>query len=182
MKTYQIILSAGGQQEIAVNGDFVRIDSAAGNVQVENDNGDRLTMREGKSANLTTFKGLRLTDLAGSGQTVLAEIGFGKVQSGELSGAVEIDSPDTITDYVDESLIADTNTEVFSAATFARERIIKNDSASAASVRIGSTNISATRGILLEAGQSLVLTSAAQVFARAIGGTATLQLLETVGG
>ena len=126
------------------------------------------------------FRSLRVK--SATAQTVKLAITGGSFTVSRVAGSVSVLSPSSLVDAEDNALVADTNEQIFAATTTAAERLVKVAAASAASVRVGSTNISATRGILLEAGQTLVLTTAAAVFARSIGDAATVQLLETVGG
>ena len=187
METQTVVLAAGVWVTLPGHGDKVFILEANAPLDLEffGTDGDALGYANGIEVGDgggpgPLFRSLKVR--SASAQTVRLAVTGGAFTVSRVAGNVSILSPATLTDAVDNALVADTNTAVFAATTEARERIIKVASDSAASVRIGSTNISATRGILLEAGQTCVLNTAAAVYARSIGGTATLQLLETVGG
>lgn len=85
--------------------------------------------------------------------------------------------PGTITTAADQATATGSNTSIAAANSSRKQIIIQNVDATDA-VRVGDTNITATRGIRLAAGESVTLEVTAQIFARAEAGTPSVAVTQ----
>lgn len=104
LQTYKLSIPANSTINFPVTGNFIRVDSATGNLQIKTDSGDRVIVRVGKTLEISPFTMLRITDLSGVDQDIILEAGDGKVLSQELSGVVSIAGNVTL-DHVNSGVV-----------------------------------------------------------------------------
>lgn len=178
LKTYNVKIPANGHVRMGIQGNFVSVTSASSTFRLETLNGDRVVMREGKNVELTGFKELLLYDESGTENSLVIEAGIGKISDNEMSGSVGVSSPSTLSTAADKTLTADTASVISAADTSRREIMIRAPKTNTVNIRIGDSDVGAARGIELEPGQTITLTTAAAVYGYPDGGDADVQVLE----
>lgn len=178
LKTYNVKIPANGHVRMGVQGNFVSVTSATADFRLETLKGDRVVLREGKNVELTEFKEFTLYDESGVDNILVIDAGIGKISDNEMSGSVGLASPSTLSTTADQTLTADTATVISAADTTRREIMIRAPKTNTVNIRIGDSDVGAARGIELEPGQTITLTTAAAVYGYPDGGAAVVQVLE----
>lgn len=167
MREYRVKVPANGGREIDTTGDVVFVVESTQPVKIravgESDIYLDATMRTGQKARLRgEFKQLQLTNQGGAEITVTLISGLGDFDGNVAEGiTVSQLSGSVLVDHEDETINAGATEQVVPANTSRKEVIMKNDDLES-SLRIG-RNPSATRGITLEAGMTLILNTSDEV-------------------
>lgn len=152
LKTITIDIQANEVQTVFVNGSFIRFETLSGNVVVSTDNGDRIVMSQGKAVNIEPFTWVQIESTIS--QSVTIEIGFGSVQSNELSGNVSVKSGASFTGLNPKTFNGVDSQSVAADAT-RKEIHFMADPNNAGQIFIGAT--SASKGIPLQPGQTYII-------------------------
>lgn len=178
---YDVTIAAGGQEVIYEAHDYFRVLSLSSNT---------LGVKFGQNARVSPWTGsglgkkhhrvldrVTLVNTGVASITVRVALALGQVSDDRLnvSGTIttQQNSPGTLTTIADVALNNASATLILAAASTTREVIISNPLANAVDLRVGDSAITATRGAILAAGQTMALTTAAAVyvFANAAGKT-----------
>ena len=168
---YSITLANGAEQKIYGKGDRIVCPAATANFQIAVDDGGFGTMREGMRIKMPE-NFTELTVKNNSGASYAIEI--------YISGEIEVDtvlpaqetSPPVLNSVDDVSLANAAKTSIIDLPADCKEVFIKNLDGSA-SVRVGDTNITASRGHELGPGDTIIMTlKDAEVFGRNDSGAA----------
>lgn len=92
MKTKTLIIPAGGQEDFAIVGDYVRIKSASVPVRIQANNGQTdATIEQGDALNLKPFERLTLSHAGAAEQTIVLLVGDGtSTDSAKVGGSVAV--------------------------------------------------------------------------------------------
>jgi hypothetical protein len=166
-------------------------DSAELEVKFNSPTSSGITFKKGMMIRTSGFKNLYITNSAQAGVTLTFHYGLeGKdfeiinpassASSTTISGTVTVDKVDAtgLVSTADNTLADATKTSVLALNANRKEAIITNIHVTS-SIRVGDTDITATRGALLQAGQTIILATTAEIFCRNdSGGTVDVTLLE----
>lgn len=179
MKTHKLTISAGGFVEINQPGDFFRILESAAALIVETDGGIYAEMSKGQGMNLDSpFESVRITNPSAGVLSVLVAIGTGEFIDDRQVGSVvsEPKASAALTSFPD---VAVTVAAIVAAANAGRRAVLLAAApGNTADVKIGDAAVAVARGITLQPGQSMILDTSAAVWAVAVSGTQTLEILE----
>lgn len=164
LKTYPVSLGANGYQELMINGDFLRVDSANGNIKVETDSGDSIILREGKAVELSGYTTLRFIDQSGTAQTIIIEAGYGKALSSEMSGTLKLDTNESFSGGVLD--IAAESVGVIPAKAGRKQLLIQGHEAMTGQVIISDESVysASAAGLLLAAREEQTINVSCPVY------------------
>lgn len=182
MKNPEYNLAIGQEVEINGTGDAVALQSADGDIEVIIPGQGSVRLSPGESHKITRgqFKTVSIKNLHGSANSVRVLVGYIQWVSAKLTGAVNA-QPVTSGELVSlaDAVVTNATKLVIANANADRRELHIHNPAGGGSLRIGDTNITASRGIELLAGQTLILATGAQVSARNDSGASiTISLLE----
>lgn len=164
-----LTIADGQIYEIRRGGDFVRIKTASADIKLRIDNDQELTLSQNDVLRFQNapFKGLEVINNSGGNLSFQIEVGEGGVETNNvsISGALDVSKSATLDTAADQSISSGGSPTSIAAANTARRELIVQNLDPANAVRIGDTNITATRGIKLDAGATFVLSTTAQVYA-----------------
>ncbi len=173
-KTY--IVPAGGSYTVAAVGNFITnltATTVAGSLTLVI-GGGRETRFDGSDTYLLengeTFTEITLKNTTGGAVTVTVGIGQGEIRVANavtVSGTVATleAKAATLATVADVALTNGAATLLSASSSTRREVLISNPAANAVTIRIGDANVTATRGIELGVGGTIVLTTSAGVYA-----------------
>lgn len=202
------LLQPGESADYNAGGTWVRIDQGS-KVSVITDNGHKAPLNTGDSAQFALFRTITVTNKSSVAETIVFRVSTGRIVASDdggtviVSNAVDIDDTDpiqvevtaqpainvtasvatanTIQSPLDVPLTAATATVISAANAARKELMIKNASSNATSVRIGSATVDVNKGLELEPGESIVLTTTAAVWGYSVPGqSVSLTELEVV--
>ncbi|MGF1609738.1 MAG: hypothetical protein ACFCUQ_10105 [Kiloniellales bacterium] len=96
-----------------------------------------------------------------------------------LSGSVNVATAANLADVADVALAAGVATQIAAANAVRKELVVSNLAGNAGVMRIGTSNVGAARGIELSPGQSVVLSTSAEVYGYSVPGE-SVGVLEVV--
>lgn len=165
MQSVNRLLAADSGNNVAVRGDYVWLKSATGSVQIKTNKGDVLVLGSGEYARVDKkFTGFFVLDLSGAQNDITMIVAEGG-DAGKYGGSVTISNPSKMLDLDDVTLTAGAATNIMAANSSRYEAIITSLSTNANTTRIGSSSVSATRGIPLAVGGSVVLQTTGVIYA-----------------
>lgn len=173
-ETFQILtdvtIPAGSEIPFNFTGDFVALIAQTGSSDIKLGIGDNppQDFEKGLSYKMpagTFYDLFRIKNTGGSDATITIAYGFGEFSDGRLvvTGGVAISSPTVFTTAADQSITTATATQVIAANAARRQAIVQNLDTSV-SIRVGDSNVGATRGTVLGAGGTLILDTTAAVW------------------
>jgi hypothetical protein len=135
-----------------------------------------ITVKEGMMLKVGNFKKIYITNSAQSGKNITLHYGlmskdFNILNAASSTQEVNVAANTGLSTTADGSALATATTSILAANTNRKEAIIKNLDAST-SLRIGDSNAGASRGHELKAGESIILSTTAQIYAYNASGTA----------
>jgi hypothetical protein len=184
---YDLTIAAGGQETIFEAHDYFRVLSLSAAT---------LSVRFGQNARVSPWLGsglgkkhhrildrVTLINTGGAAITVRVALALGQVSDDRLnvSGTITTitNSPATLTTLADVALNNASATLILAASSTTREVIISNPIANGVDLRVGDSAVTATRGAILAAGQTIALTTAAAVYVFANAASKTLAVTYT---
>lgn len=171
---YSLTFSGAGERELQVNGRYLYINDATGDVFVSLDNGSEL--QRGKKSNVANGEPFtRLRVRSAIAQTVRLTVSEERQDEGRDDVAVtttaSITPGNTFQGSADVALVAVTATEIIAADATRLGVLIKNPSSNTASVRIGgAASVGAAQGIELEPGESIPIATTDAVYGYSVPG------------
>ena len=177
MKDFELNLPAGDDMALGVSGSFVRLKASTGAL-VFKAPGSHVSLAAGDYVRMAPFRAgqLRVQNLSGSAVDCTVTIGDGDAGS---TRDISLSVASTMTDAADVSIGAASTDLVLAANANRREAMISNLATNTQTMRIGTTNAGAARGVEIEPGQTIVLSTSAAIYAFNPGGGAeTLGVLE----
>jgi hypothetical protein len=164
MQSVNRLLAANSGNNVAVRGDYVWLKSATGNVQIKTDRGDVLVLNDGEYARVDKkFTEFFVLDLSGAQNDITMIVAEGG-DAGRYGGSVTISNPSTIGDVVDVPVTAGVATLLLAANSLRSEAIITSLDTNTNTTRIGSSSVTAARGIPLPVGGSLTLATTGAIY------------------
>jgi len=171
-------LSANEGESVAAAGTVIHCRNASnpfhiqiGEHQFEMDVGDQIGMPEG-------FDGFRIEETQGAVNTIELVVLKGKYVQGKLVGTVSLDKLNAITTSADVALNNGAITTVKAANTNRREIMVTALAGNASNIRVGDASTGAARGLELQPGQTVTLTTTDAVYAYSPTGTESVSVLE----
>lgn len=173
-ETFQILtdvnIPAGAEIPFNFTGDFVALIAQSGSTDIKLGIGDNppQDFEKGLSYKMppgTFYDLFRIKNGGASAATITIAYGFGEFSDGRLvvTGGVAISSPSVFTTAADQSITTATATEIIAANPDRKQAVVQNLDAGTA-IRVGDSNVGATRGILVDPGGTLVLDLTAAVW------------------
>lgn len=165
--------------------------SAAVNVRFQDQNGEAIVFQRGMMLKGLRFDQIFVSFAAQPGETIT--FFYGKEEFGnlsvenplialqEISGEVTILGGATLTTTADDSIAATATEQVLAANASRRSVVLSNPSTNTREFRYGDSNTGASRGAILEPGESATIETTAAVYVYNPNGVAqSLGLLEVV--
>ena len=189
MKTTQHIVKAGGALTVAAGGPFIlNVSSTAGDgeLTVRLGDGDKLFFDAGANYEFTdaeAFDSITLVNSGASDATVMVAVGRGKVgvsSQAQITNTVAVAQTKSakLNDAADVNAPNGSAGTLLAANTARRKVILVSDPANTANARIGAAP-TATRGALLQPGQSIELETTAAIKGWGIGATVSISMTWT---
>lgn len=165
-----ITIPAGEEHKINRGGDFIRVKQADQSFTIRYDDGVEIKGEQNDVFRYpdNAFKNLTIVNDSGSALTFQLEVGFGLVETNNVSISGTIATEEvkagTISTPAHESVAAQTTESILAANTDRTEVIIRNPPSNTHDIVIGDSNAGAARGITLAAGEAITLTTTAQIY------------------
>lgn len=181
MKDFSIYLEAGASHDLTYTGRAYHIQEASAPVRLSFDSGDSVTREKTQGGLTRPFTRVRLESSVA--QRVTVSLGETPVADGrlELSGQtidVETKVPAVLRSPLDVE-IPDLGAVLLAAGNLNRKSVlIAVPSLSDYAIRVGGSDVDASRGLIVEAGATIELNTTAAVYGVAIGGNVSVSVLE----
>lgn len=173
-----VVIPASGEVSVGITGQFLApVSATSSNFQMQiGDDGTWVDFDAGVQYQLPEnrqFPTVRFRDRSGSANTVGLYYGRGDFRDNRVSinGSVTTTLADAITTQADDSINSATATLLLAPNAGRRDAIIQNLDG-AAELRVGDSNVSATRGVKVSPGGTLILSTRAAIYAYQNSGAA----------
>lgn len=171
-RVHSVALAAGATEVINATGNYIAALTATGAFSIGLDDNGLTPWEAGLSANLEpgeTYSKVRITDLSGAPNTVEMCLGYGQFKDARftLLGSITT-SPTKATAFAsvpDVVCGAAGQTILAVALATRRQLIVSNLAANASTIRVGDVGAAAGEGVELAPGQTLIVDTAAAVYA-----------------
>lgn len=172
MRTFTYTIAAGEGVSINASGSTIAVQAATAGFDIEIDDENRFEAFEAFKLNSRVlFEKVRLINTSGASNTIKVWIGEGDVHDGRFSFAESItnreEGPDLYQSGPNYSVSTTAGTLISGSDVLRKEIILRNTGAS--QIWVHNYSSYQTRGILLEAGDSVVLETTAAIYASAVG-------------
>lgn len=173
MKRYPFKVPPGENLQVQVVGDYVRVESAAVAVIIEDPDGSQLVhLEEGDDARLQPFKHLYLRHDDAATQAVVIAVGQGTQKSSSriggsivLGAEIDVSKASSFETIVDVGVPSALLTLAFPADITRRSIMITALDTNTETVRIGDFSTGATRGTPLRPGETITLETTDNIYA-----------------
>jgi len=164
MQEVHRLLSANGGQNVAVRGTYIWLKSATGDVHIKTSEGETAVLGSGEYARFSkTFREFYILDRSGAQNDLTMNVSEGG-DAGKYGGSVTISNPSKLLDLTDVTVTAATATLIMAANSSRFEAIITSLTSNSNTTRIGSSSVSATRGMPLAVGGTLTLQTTGAIY------------------
>ena len=165
MQEVHRLLSANSGQNVNVRGDYIWLKSATGDVHIKTNQGETAVLGAGEYARFSkSFTEFYILDQSGSQNDLTMNISDGG-DAGKYGGSVTISNPSKLLDVTDVTVTAATATLILAANSNRHEAIITSLDTNTNTSRIGSSSITATRGMPLAVGGTLTVQTTGAIYA-----------------
>jgi hypothetical protein len=154
---------ANGSQNIAILANYMWLKSATGEVFIETSEGETASLKSGDFIRFSkTFKNFTCTDLSGSEN----DLTFNLSVNGDAGsfGVVQLAKANKFLDVADVQSVSNTATLLLAANSERKEIFITSLGSNSNESRIGSADISATRGTPLAVGGTAIIETGAAIY------------------
>jgi len=163
MQALNRLILANSTQNIAVLGNYLWLKNATGEVLIKTSEGETAQLKAGDYIRFSkTFKDIVVTDLSGSDNDLTFNISVNG-DAGSF-GFVKLAKANKFLDVADVSSVADTATLLLAANSERKEIFITSLETNLNDSRIGSADITTTRGSTLKVGATAIFETGAAIY------------------